>query len=237
MKQADGDDFLALYAISDLHLGLSSDKPMDVFGQQWYKHDEKIKENWISMVNNEDTVLVAGDISWSMRIKEGIEDIEWIHNLPGRKILIKGNHDYWWSSITKLNNLYSNMNFIQNNCFAYEDYAICGTRGWNCPQGERFTAHDKKIYEREQIRLRLSLDEAVKKGYKKFIVMLHYPPTNDEFEESCFTQIIKEYEVSKVIYGHIHGPVFSKVLEGTINGTQYILTSCDYIDFKPVKIF
>ncbi|MBU3204038.1 metallophosphoesterase [Clostridium algidicarnis] len=227
---------MALYAISDLHLALSGDKPMDVFGQQWFKHDEKIKENWLKKVSSDDTVLIAGDISWSMTMEDSKKELEWIDNLPGRKIFIKGNHDYWWNSITKLNSMFDNMDFIQNNFFNYEDWAICGTRGWTCSGGENYTKHDEKIYERELIRLKLSLDMAVKKGYDKIIVMIHYPPTNERFEESEVTKIFKEYNVSKVIYGHLHGPALAKVLNGYKDGVEYIMTSCDYIDFDPVKI-
>lgn len=228
---------MALYAISDLHLALSGDKPMDVFGERWYKHDEKIKENWIKNVLADDTVLIAGDISWAMKMGESSAELEWIHNLPGKKILIRGNHDYWWQSITKLNSLYEDMNFIQNNFFVYQDYALCGTRGWNCPSGDNYTDHDEKIYSRELIRLRLSLDAAVKCGYSKIIVMIHYPPTNEKFQESAFTAMFKEYNVEKVVYGHIHGPALQyRVLEGIVEGIEYILTSCDYIDFNPVKI-
>ena len=165
-------------------------------------------------------MLIAGDISWSMSIDEGMSDLEWIHKLPGKKILIKGNHDYWWSSITKLNSLYSDIDFIQNNFFNYKDFAICGTRGWNCPGSARFTTHDEKIYDRELIRLRLSLDEAVKKGYTKIIVMLHYPPTNDKFEETEIIRILKEYNVDRVIYGHLHGPSLNRLYEGNIEGVE-----------------
>lgn len=228
---------MSLYAISDLHLALGGDKPMDVFGSHWARHDEKIKTNWESKINSDDTVLVAGDISWSMNMEEGIKELEWINNLPGKKIIVKGNHDYWWGSISKLNSLYSNMSFIQNNYFGYKDYAICGTRGWACPDGDKFTAHDEKIYRREIIRLKLSLESAVNDGYSKFIVMLHYPPTNDKFEESGFTEVLKQFKVEKVIYGHLHGPSLSKVLEGELGGIEYIVTSSDYINFDPIKIF
>jgi len=227
---------MALWAISDLHLAINSDKPMDIFGEKWANHDEKIKENWLSKVAPCDTVLIAGDISWSMSMDEGIEDLEWIHKLPGTKILIKGNHDYWWSSITKLNSLYEDMDFIQNNFFSYNDIAICGTRGWNCPGSTRFSSHDEKIYDRELIRLRLSLDAAVKKGFTKIIVMLHYPPTNDKFEETELIKIVKEYNVGSVIYGHLHGPSLNRLYEGNIEGVEYIVTSCDYLNFDPLKI-
>ncbi len=230
------DKIMALYAISDLHLALSGDKPMDVFGDHWYKHDEKIKNNWINSIKDEDTVLISGDISWSMNMEEGKSDLEWIHKLPGRKIIVKGNHDYWWGSISKLNGMYQNMHFIQNNFFTYENFAICGTRGWMCPGGDNFTVHDEKIYKREIIRLRLSLDAAVKSGFTKFICMVHYPPTNERFEESEFTKIFKEYGVSMVIYGHLHGPALRRVLNGERNGIKYIMTSCDFIDFNPVRV-
>lgn len=227
---------MSLFAISDLHLALNTDKPMDIFGEHWYKHEEKIRANWIKKITSNDTVLVAGDISWSMKMKEGLMDLEWIHNLPGRKILIKGNHDYWWQSISKLNSLYDDMDFIQNNFFSFEDYAICGTRGWICPGGDNFSKNDEKIFNRELIRLRLSLNSAVKNGFKKFIVMLHYPPTNEKFTETEFVKIFNEYQVSKVIYGHLHGPSLKKVLEGEFEGVEYILTSADYIDFNPIKV-
>lgn len=227
---------MALFAISDLHLALSGEKPMDVFGEHWYKHDEKIRENWINNIKDTDTVLIAGDISWSMNMEEGMDDLKWINSLPGNKIIVKGNHDYWWGSITKLNSLYENMHFIQNNFFTYENYAICGTRGWLCPGGENFTPHDEKIYKRELARLRLSLDTSKKSSFSEFIVMMHYPPLSDRVETSGFTEIFKEYDVSKVIYGHLHGPSLSRVVEGSIDGIEYIMTSCDYINFNPVKI-
>jgi predicted phosphohydrolase len=227
---------MALFAISDLHLSSTSEKPMDVFGDKWYKHDEKIKENWLKSINDQDTVLIAGDISWSMKMEEGKEDLEFIHNLPGKKIFIKGNHDYWWTSITKLNSLYDDMDFIQNNFFSYEDYAICGTRGWVTPSSSKFTAHDKKIYDRELMRLRLSLDLAVKANFKKIIVMVHYPPTNEGFNDLGFIDIFKEYNVERVIYGHLHGYGLNNVFEGIKDGIEYILTSCDYINFDPIKI-
>lgn len=227
---------MGLFAISDLHLAFTQDKPMDIFGEKWCNHDEKIKQNWIEKVGEEDTVLIAGDISWSMKMEDGLKDLQWIHELPGKKIISKGNHDYWWGSIKKLNGLYEDINFVQNNFFTYGEYAICGTRGWNPPSEGKYTEHDKKIYSREQIRLRLSLDNAVKAGYKKIIVMIHFPPVNDKFEESDFTKIFKEYNVEKVIYGHLHGPSLRRVYEGINDEIEYIMTSCDYINFDPIKI-
>lgn len=229
---------MALYTISDLHLGFNVDKPMDVFGDKWKNHDEKIKENWINMIEDNDMVLISGDISWSLRSEDSLYDLEWINKLPGKKIIGKGNHDFWWGSISKLNAMYENTKFLQNNYYVYEDYAICGTRGWICPNSNAFTAKDEKIYKREIIRLKLSLDSARKGGYNKIIVMVHYPPTNDKFEESEFIKIFKEYDVEKVIYGHLHGPSLKcKLYEGHIDGIEYILTSADYLDFMPKRIF
>lgn len=228
---------MALFAISDLHLDLKGNKPMDVFGSNWYKHDEKLKSNWEDRVKCEDTVLIAGDISWSINMEDGMQDLEWIHNLPGKKIMIRGNHDYWWSSITKLNGLYDDMKFIQNNFFLYDDYAICGTRGWVLPGTDNFSEHDQKIYNREIIRLKLSLESAKKQGINKFICMIHYPPVNEKLIESGFTQIFKEYGVEKVIYGHLHGSLStSKAFNGELNNIEYILTSSDFLEFDPIKI-
>ncbi|MEQ8154587.1 MAG: metallophosphoesterase [Clostridiaceae bacterium] len=227
---------MALYAISDLHLSFTADKPMGIFGEKWEGHEEKIKENWIRNINPEDTVLIAGDISWSMKHDESMEDLGWISSLPGRKIIVKGNHDYWWGSITKLNSLFENMNFMQNNFFTYEDWAICGSRGWICPGSDKFTLKDGKIYNRELNRFRLSLDAAKKAGYEKFICMMHYPPTNEKLAPSGFVDLFKEYGVTRVVYGHLHGPALANVLNGENDGIEYIMTSCDYIDFNPVKI-
>lgn len=227
---------MALYAISDLHLSLSGEKPMDVFSSKWKDHHLQIKDNWEKIVSEDDTVLIAGDISWAMNMKEALIDLDFIAKLPGRKILSKGNHDYWWGSIKKLNSLYDNMHFIQNNYFEYKGYAICGTRGWVIPGSSIFKEEDEKIYKRELIRLSLSLDSAKKDGFDKFIVMIHYPPVNETFKDSDFTDVFEEYGVSKVIYGHLHDKSLNRVMTGMRNNVEYILTSVDYIDFSPVKI-
>ena len=227
---------MALYGISDLHLAFDLDKPMDIFGDKWINHEEKIKNNWIELINERDTILIAGDISWAMNASESTNDLNWINELPGKKIISKGNHDYWWGSINKLNSLYQDTKFLQNNFYAYKDYGICGTRGWICRGSDKFTQKDEKIYSRELIRLSLSLEAAKKAGYEKYIVMLHYPPTNEKFHESDFTQIFKEYNVEKVIYGHLHGNSLGKILNGVVDGIEYIMTAADYINFCPIKI-
>lgn len=227
---------MALYAISDLHLAFNSDKPMDIFGEKWSNHDENIKANWIEKINDDDMTLIAGDISWSMKNEDSKEDLQWINNLPGTKIISKGNHDYWWAGISKLNKMYDKIQFIQNNFFVYKDYAICGTRGWILPGFSGFSEHDDKIYKRELIRLELSLEAAEKAGYTKKICMVHYPPFNDKCEESGFTLLFKKYGVEKVIYGHIHGAKAFKSFNGILDGIEYRLTSCDFLGFSPIKI-
>ncbi|NLK24705.1 MAG: serine/threonine protein phosphatase [Clostridiales bacterium] len=227
---------MSLYAISDLHLSFNVDKPMDIFGNKWALHERKIESNWSNLITDEDTVLIAGDISWGMKESESKDDLNWINNLPGRKIISKGNHDYWWGSISKLNSSYDKIKFIQNNFYIYKDYAICGTRGWICPGSDKFTEKDKKIYDRELIRLELSLSEAVKNGYEKFIVMIHYPPVNEKFQKSGFLEIFEKYKVKKVIYGHLHGMTEDKLASELNGNIEYIMTSCDYLDFCPKKI-
>jgi uncharacterized protein len=226
---------VALFAISDFHLSLSQEKPMSIFGDNWLNHTEKLEKNWVDAISSEDMVLICGDLSWSMKMNQGLKELEWVNKLPGKKILVKGNHDYWWNGINKLNSLYSDMKFIQNNFFTYKDVAICGTRGWLCPGEDGFDSQNEKIYLRELTRLELSLKASL--GFNRRIVMLHFPPGNDKNEDSGFTRLIKKYSVEKVVYGHLHGPFNYKILEGLKEGIEYYLTSCDYLDFKPIKLF
>lgn len=228
---------MSLYAIGDLHFSTAVNKPMNIFGDNWENHEEKIINNWENTVNIEDTVLIVGDTSWGINMNEAGADLNIIHELPGKKIYVKGNHDYWWTTVTKLNKLYDNMSFLQNNFYSYEDYAICGTRGWICPNEVKFTEEDEKIYKREAHRLKLSLDAARKSGFEKIIVITHYPPTNDKLEPSIFTEIYEQYNVEKVIYGHLHGKESFKMgLEGIHRGVEYKLVSCDYVNFNLIKI-
>lgn len=228
---------MSLYAIGDLHFSTAVNKPMNIFGDNWDNHEEKIINSWKNQVKDDDIVLVVGDTSWGINMNEAEQDLDIIHKLPGKKIFVKGNHDYWWTTVTKLNKLYENMSFLQNNFYSYKDYAICGTRGWICPNDFKFTQEDEKIYKREAHRLKLSLDAAKKVGFKKIIVITHYPPTNDKLESSLFTNIYEEYCVEKVIYGHLHGKESFKMgLEGIRNEVEYKLVSCDYTNFNIIKI-
>lgn len=229
---------MALYSISDLHLSFYKDKPMDIFGDIWKEHYKKIEYNWNKNIKQEDIVLLPGDISWAKNMKEFEPDINFINNLSGTKIIMSGNHDYWWGSTSKLNDMFENIYFLKNNYFVYENKAICGTRGWLCPNDTYFTNHDEKIYIRETKRLILSLESALKAGYNDIIVMLHFPPTNDKKENSIFTDIIDDYNVKTVIYGHLHGEeYFDLSYKGIVNDVNYYFVSADYLNFNPVKIF
>lgn len=230
---------MALYAMSDLHLSHYKEKPMDIFDEVWHNHTEKIYLNWNNIVSEDDTVIVNGDLSWGMTMEEVKPDLDFISRLNGKKIIVQGNHDYFWNSTSKLNTLYENMFFLKNNFAQYEKYAICGARGWLCPGDTRFTDHDNKIYLREAGRLRFSIDMAVKAGYnsENIIAVTHYPPTNDSCENSLFTAIYSEYNIKRVIYGHLHGASkYNNSIEGIKNGIQYSLVSADYLNFKPIKI-
>lgn len=228
---------MGLFAIADLHFAFSVDKPMDIFGTQWKNHSQKIIENWQNHITEADTVLLPGDLSWGMRLEEAAADLDVIDGLPGRKILLGGNHDYWWKSSAKLEARYPAMRFLKNTFDTYEDWAVCGTRGWLCPNDVRFTEQDKKIYEREQVRLRLSLDAAMRNGAEKIILMMHYPPMNDKKEDSAFTALFQEYPIERVVYGHLHGAESHATgFQGEKNGIVYELVAADYLDFCPKRI-
>ncbi len=229
---------MKIFAISDLHLSFSSGKPMDVFGPEWERHDEKIRENWLRLVSPEDIVILPGDLSWGLKLNEAEADFRWVHRLPGKKLLFKGNHDLWWSTPTKLNAMYEDMLFLQNNYFAAGDIAICGTRGWKLPQTSPvWTEHDDKIYAREQLRLRMSLEAARKDGYQRIITAMHYPPAEQKNLKNGFTDIIGEFGVELVIYGHLHGSYARRAaFNGRIGKTDYRLVSCDYLNFSPVLL-
>lgn len=222
-----------IFAIGDLHLSFSTDKPMDIFGPQWENHYEKIKAHWLNNVKDNDLILLTGDFSWAMTTHEVKEDMDFISQLPGIKLLIKGNHDYWWQSITQLREAYGTqkIHFLQNDCFKYGQINICGTRGWLCPNSKGYTKEDEKIYNRELERLKLSLMKADRN--LPILVMMHFPPMNENFETSGFTDLFHVFGVKHVIYGHIHGSHnFMMAPNGLIDGIFYQLVSADFLDFK-----
>ena len=227
-----------IYAIGDLHLsGEPPTKPMEVFGAYWLGHKEKIKNNWLNTVQAADTVIVCGDISWAMGIKNAAEDLAWLAQLPGRKLLLRGNHDYWWSSLAKMQQLYGeNYEFLQNDCIMVGDTAICGTRGWVLPSSENFTPEDEKIYKREALRLQLSLEAATKNNPARIIVAMHYPPLFAAEEQTLFTNLLEQYQVQHCVYGHIHGENHVLTFEGDRAGVNYKLVSCDTQGFELTRI-
>lgn len=225
---------MSIFAIADTHLsGNPPVKPMHIFGEHWEGHWAKIKSDWLSRVKPEDTVLLAGDISWAMKLDDAMTDLEEIMSLPGKKVMVKGNHDYWWQTIGKLNKAVNGaIFFIQNNFTAVGDLAICGSRGWFCPGDPAFGSDDLPIYRREVERVKLSLEAAKKAGYTRKILMLHYPPLYHKSVSSGFTELFTEYQVELCIYGHLHSDSISHAPTGLINETMCFLVSCDALDFQ-----
>ena len=224
---------MSIYAISDLHLSLGTNKPMDIFG--WQNHLERIRNNWVKLVKEEDTVILPGDFSWALKLEESLNDFLFLESLPGKKILLKGNHDLWWTTVKKVKSFFqenkiSSVDLVFNNSIVVENYAICGTRGWMFTQSEA----DKKIIARESGRLSRSLDSAVKTGYKPMVFM-HYPPAYGNEYCKEFIDILKEYSVDKVYYGHIHGNGFNNAIP-EFEGIKLKLVSCDCINFVPFLI-
>ncbi len=229
---------MSIYAIGDLHLSQDEriDKPMDVFGKEWEDHPDKVKQNWEQKITDDDTVIVAGDISWGLKLDEAMADLAWVHALPGKKVCIKGNHDLWWNAIGKINALFDDIIFLQNTAYETEDVCICGTRGWVCPGSDSFSAEDEKIYKREVLRLENSLREGQKTG-KEIIGVLHYPPTNDKKQLSGFTELFEKYFVKQVVYGHLHAADAARNREAfNINGVTYKLVSLDGLKADPIKL-
>ncbi len=230
-----------VFAIADLHFDSIGDKPMNIFGDNWENHEDKIMDSWKELIAEEDLVLIPGDISWALKNEEAYEDLNKIDKLPGEKVLIKGNHDYWWVSLKKLNEMgLETMNYIQNNSFVYKGIAVAGTRGWTDMELARELednnlVHDEKIFTRELNRLRLSL-ESIKEEYDKLIVMLHYPPFDIDLKPNEFGKMLKEFKVDICLYGHLHGDGHKYVKEGNIDGIEYMCVASDYIDFIPKRI-
>lgn len=228
---------MALYAIGDLHLCLGAPKPMDVFGGAWVGYLDKLKEG-LSVIQPEDTTVLLGDLSWALNLDDSREDFAWINKIPGRKIILKGNHDYWWSTAAKFYNFcdrngFSNLNILNNNHFEYDGFAICGTRGWFYEE-ERSDTHDEKVFKRELIRLESSLKSA---GDKPKKVFLHYPPLYKGYRCDEIIALLKTYGVQECYYGHLHGPAHGLAMEGQWDGVFYRLVSADRLNFKPYRIF
>ena len=224
---------MSLFAISDLHLSLGVDKPMDVF-RGWDNYVQRLEENWQRLVRPEDTVVIAGDISWGLDLSETVEDFRWIDRMPGQKILLKGNHDLWFSTKTKVEkffdeNGFSTLHILFNNAYQYGDYVICGTRGWMNDQT------DKKVLNRECGRLRLSLEEGKKLGGTP-LVFLHYPPVYGSGDCPEILEVLLSYGVKQVYYGHIHGYSSGYAINGERVGIDFRLLSCDFLQFAPKRI-
>lgn len=227
---------MAVFAIADLHLSHVDEKSMDIFGRHWKGHWDKIQEAWRSRIGAEDLVLIPGDISWAMHMPEAQPDLDAIGRMPGQKLILRGNHDYWWSSLTQVRSaLPEGMYALQNDCFAYRGQAVCGARGWvqcNAAQGEK----DAKLLRREVGRLRLSLQSAADKGLPIALAMFHFPPFDEKQAPNEITALLHEYGVRRVVYGHLHGKSLQHAFEGTLDGIQYELVSCDHLNFAPKLI-
>lgn len=227
---------MALYAIGDLHLCLGAPKPMDVFGGAWVGYMEKLKEG-MSVIRPEDTTVLLGDLSWALDLEGAAADFAWINRIPGKKIILKGNHDYWWSTAAKFEKFCKEQGFtdfylLNNNCYEYEDYAVCGTRGWFFEE-ERSGVHDEKVFKRELLRLEASLKAA---GEKQKLVFLHYPPRYKGYECEEILALLKKYEVRRCFYGHLHGGSHRLAMEGQWDGVDFRLVSGDYLQFRPYRV-
>lgn len=228
---------MAIYAIADLHLSMNHPKPMDIFGNNWENHVKKIQQDWLLKVKEEDTVLLPGDFSWETYLEDTCQDFEFLNNLPGKKILLKGNHDYWWTTVTNIRkflkeNYFDTIDILFNNSYEVENYIIAGTRGWDYTQ-----TNDRKIIEREIGRLEISLKDARKRNTEKeILVCMHYPPISREYLENEFERkimyLLKEYSVKKCLYGHLHGPAHNGAICGEKEGITFQLISADYLNFK-----
>ena len=231
---------MKLFAIADLHLDGGAGKPMDVFGEMWAGHRERIFGSWRETVGEEDVVLIPGDISWAMHFKDALPDLFSISELPGTKVLSRGNHDYWWGSLSRMREaLPGNMKLIQNDAVDLGDLVVCGSRGWILPSDPDFSGADRKIYERELLRLGLSLDAAdrLAKGEKPIVCMLHFPPAMKDGAATGFTELMEKNGVSLCVYGHLHGaPAWDVGIKGELNGIRYKLCSADSLGFSPAEI-
>ena len=227
---------MALYAIGDLHLSAGVDKPMDIFGGNWVGYMDKLKEG-LSVIKPDDTTVLLGDLCWALDLQQAKPDFAWINEIPGRKIILKGNHDYWWSTATKFykfceENGFSEQYILNNNHFEFGDYAICGTRGWFFEE-ERSGEHDEKVFRRELCRLEASLKSA---GEKEKLVFLHYPPRYKGYECPEILEMLQRYGVRRCFYGHLHGASHGLAMEGVWDGVDFKLVAADRLDFSPFMV-
>ena len=234
---------MSIYVIADLHLSFNNPKPMDIFGDNWASHEDKIKNDWIQKVKEEDLVVIPGDFSWETYLKDTKLDFQYLNSLPGKKLLLKGNHDYWWTTVTAMrkylqDNNFNNIDFLYNNSYEFENKILCGTRGWSIADEET----DKKLIRRELIRLELSIKDGICKygNDKEIIVFMHYPPITKakiiSQHEAEFVNLMKKYNVKRCYYGHLHGISISDAIEGNVEGIEFKLVSADSMDFKLLKI-
>lgn len=224
---------MSLYAIADLHLSLDGKKPMDVF-EGWENYQQKIETNWKNNIEEDDVVVIAGDLCWGMNLEEAKQDFLFVNNLPGKKILLKGNHDYYFSTKAKIERFFKenqieSISILHNNSYIYKEYSICGTRGWINEPGQDA---DIKVLKREALRMKLSLDSAKNKP----IVFTHYPPICGQNESIEMIEVLKEYNIDKLYYGHLHGKSCKYAYEGERDGIKYKLISADHLNFTPFKI-
>ncbi len=235
---------MSIYVIGDLHLSFKENKPMSIFGENWSEHEEKIKKDWKEKVKENDLVVLPGDFSWAMYLKDTDEDFKYLNELPGKKLLLKGNHDYWWTTLKSMRNFlkennFKNIDFIHNNSYEFENKIIVGTRGWSKTEG---TADDDKIIKREVLRLELSIKDGIKNfgENKGIIVFMHYPPIIKsnliDNELSDFIKVMKKYNIKKCYYGHLHSNSIRDAVEGEHYGIDFKLVSADGLDFKLYKI-
>ena len=231
---------MSVFAIADLHLSLDTNKPMDVFGKRWDGYVDKLQQHWQETVSKDDTVIIPGDISWSTYLEECFKDFDFINRLNGNKIILKGNHDYWWTTASKLSayiqkNSFNTISFLHNDAFLMEGISICGSRSWITPKTDNASAEDVKIYNRELARIRLSLDYANKMfpGTEK-IVFVHYPPFSNQKElDMAFINLVCEYDVKRIVYGHLHADAHAFSINESVDGIEFKLVSADFINFKP----
>ena len=248
---------MSIFAIADLHLGLSVDKPMDVFGPAWNDHVERLEKNWREKITSSDTVLIPGDISWGISMEEALADLRFIDELPGTKILSKGNHDYWWGTTKKVEdfmaaNGLTTLKILKNKGFVVENTLIAGTRGWILPENPESKKDDEKIYLREVGRLERSLIDSIRAfeageadgeeeekpdvSSVRKIAMLHYPPIYETGRENGFTKVLEQYGFDLCLYGHLHGRAHQSAFNGEKNGVEYRLIAADYLKFDPQKV-